>query len=330
MSAPSHATALEPAQLEVFGELAREGRAREARWQGQEDPELYGLVSRNGWLVPLAPFDPLREDAIRGHLSARAAGWLQGLEVQPVIGSTNAELMARAGSVSGHVCAAELQVAGRGRRGRSWYSPFGANLAISAGVTVARPPAEVAPVSLVVGLAVLDALEQLEVPGLSLKWPNDVLGGGAKLGGILVEMPRYGSARGPTELVVGIGINVSLPERVRRQLPPQVADLASLAPPPGRNLLAGRLLSALVAFVSEFEAQGFAPFRGVFDLRHAYHDCDCSIVHGGRVEHGRVRGVSGSGGLVLRTARGEEEFQAGDVSLRPRQAGLELEHRQDA
>src|SRR5690606_6260917 len=123
-------------------------------------------------------------------------------------------------SVDGHVCLAELQIAGRGRRGRDWFSPFGANLALTIGKRIDRPAAALGGASLVVGLAVLDALEQLGVPELALKWPNDVLLRGAKLGGILIEL----SARPQTELVVGIGLNVALPPRIRAELPQEVTD----------------------------------------------------------------------------------------------------------
>jgi BirA family biotin operon repressor/biotin-[acetyl-CoA-carboxylase] ligase len=216
-------------------------------------------------------------------------------------------------SVDGVVYTAELQVQGRGRRGRSWSSPFGANLAISLGVAVAVTPARLGGVSLVVGLAVVEALEQLQVSGLALKWPNDVLLGGDKLGGILIEMTQ---ARGGTELVVGIGLNVALPETVRAILPPGIADLAGAGVTAPRSVVAARVISAVVEFVGEFARQGFEPFLAPFNARHAFHGKECTVLMGERRIAGRVAGVTQSGELILLTADGPRTFHGGEVSLR--------------
>ncbi len=306
---------------EIFVELARTGSAPWSAWPDDEDPASYGLERRGDRIVPAGRFDPLSASAIREAMSSRARSWLVEVDVRPVVGSTNAELMARAerGSVAGRVCTAELQLAGRGRRGRTWLSPFGANLALSLGVRLARPPAELGGASLVVGLAVLDALEGLGVPGLALKWPNDVLAGDAKLGGILIEMTRAPAV----ELVVGIGLNVMLPDVVRARVPQQVTDLAALGPPPSRSLLAGRVLSAVVEFLSEFDRLGFQPFRRAFDQRHRYQGQTCRVLQpGGAAVAGTVVGVSEQGGLLIDTGEEIREFHGGEVSLRqPVEAG---------
>jgi BirA family biotin operon repressor/biotin-[acetyl-CoA-carboxylase] ligase len=256
----------------------------------------------------------LRSDRILGAMSRRARAWLKSLEVYPVIGSTNAELMSRAQQqeVDGIVCTAELQLAGRGRRGRGWFSPFGANLAVSMAMAIERPASGLGGVSLVVGLAVLDALEQQGVTGLSLKWPNDVLLGGAKLGGILIEMVHGGRI----VLVIGVGLNVALPDPIRAALPQDVADLSGISPRPSRSALAGRIISAIVEFVEEFSRIGFAPFKPAFDSRHAYHGRQCRVLLGDSGVTGMVAGVTDEGELILQTAAGPRTFNAGEVSLR--------------
>ena len=298
----------------ILAELAGSGSVPWSSWPAGEAPERFGLVRQGDRVVPLAPFDPLRAEALQAALSPAAARWLRQLEVFPAIGSTNTHLMNQAASRSldGQVCLAEVQVQGRGRRGRNWMSPFGAQLAVSLGLAVERPPAELGGVSLVVGLAVADALDQLGVADVTLKWPNDVLLGAAKLGGILIEMVH---GRG-TELVVGVGINVALPEAVRNQLPHAVASLADRPGSPGRNPLAACIISRVVEFVRAFDDQGFGPFRPVFEARHHYHGQDCVLLQGDLVIAGTVTGISDSGGLLVHTEGGIREFHGGEVSLR--------------
>lgn len=299
---------------DFFAELAREGRAPRERWPAEERLDDFGLLEQGAWLIPAAPFDPLVPEQIRSGLSRRARNWLVSLDVRPVVGSTNVELMERArhASVDGSLCTAELQLSGRGRRGRTWVSPFGANLAVSLGIALHRPAAELGGVSLVVGLAALDALEQLGIAGLALKWPNDLLLNDAKLGGILIELAQGHG----TELVVGLGLNVSLPDSVRRALPEAVADLASVAVPPGRSRLVATIASSVVEFLSEFDRIGFSPFIPAFNQRHHYHGRECRVLGSDGAQFGVVSGVGEGGELMLETPQGPRNFHGGEVSLR--------------
>lgn len=299
---------------DALGILSREGSVPRSLWPPDEDPHKFGLTENDGDIVPAGTFEPLVPDRIRPYLSGRASGWLKRLEVHTLIGSTNTALMQRTAreSVDGVVCLAEVQVEGRGRRGRSWVSPFGANLAVSLGIGLSRPPARLSGVSLVVGLAVMDALERLNMSGLALKWPNDILLDGNKLGGILIEMTQV---RG-TELVIGVGLNVALSERLKAGLPEGIADLSRVSPRPSRNELAGRLVSAVVDFVAGFDELGFEPFKAAFDARHYYHDKACRILQGDRTVWGTVSGVTGDGELMVNTSEGSRTFNAGEVSLR--------------
>lgn len=298
---------------DFFLELARHGSAPLEAWPPGEQLHDYGLRAADDRIVPEGRYDPLVGERIRAALSRRATEWLRDLQVHPVIGSTNGALMERAQRqpIDGSVWLAEIQLQGRGRRGRSWSSPFGASLAVSIGIAVDRPASGMGGASVVVGLAVLDALEQLHIPGLALKWPNDVLLDGAKLGGILIEMTQV---RG-TELVIGVGLNVALPERVRAALPRNVADLSAVPQRP-RSELAGRMISSVVEFVAEFERLGFEPFKEPFDQRHYYHGRDCHVLQGQHRIPGIVAGVTDSGELILDTAEGLRSFRGGEVSLR--------------
>jgi BirA family transcriptional regulator, biotin operon repressor / biotin---[acetyl-CoA-carboxylase] ligase len=217
-------------------------------------------------------------------------------------------------SIAGSLWLAEVQLQGRGRRGRTWFSPFGSNLALSAGFALARPVASLGGASLVVGLAVADALEGLGVQDLSLKWPNDVLVGGAKLGGILIELTAAGATG--VQLVVGIGLNVAMPEHVRANLPDQVADLRAAGHPSSRNVIAGKVASNVVQFLAHFEEQGFAPFVDAFNSRHYFHGQQVTILQGEDSAVGRVAGVSVRGGLLLQMDHETLEFHGGEVSMR--------------
>jgi BirA family transcriptional regulator, biotin operon repressor / biotin---[acetyl-CoA-carboxylase] ligase len=304
--------------------LLRHGRAPLAECPlPSEAAHLLGLVEVDGDLVLPPGWDPLEAPAIRAALGAAARRWIRRLDVYPVIGSTNVELAERATreSIAGQLCMAEVQLAGRGRRGRSWLSPLGGNLAVSLGFVASRPPAELGGFSLVVGLAVIDALEGCGIEGLQLKWPNDILMGGAKLGGILIELVQTPAGGG---LIVGVGINVRLPESARQSLDQPVADLASAhVALPRRSVLAARLVSSIVDFEVGFAEGGFAPFVPIFDARHAYHDAEVALIQGARVSAARVLGVAADGGLRILDESGERVVHGGEVSLRPHMVAAE-------
>lgn len=298
----------------LFADLIRDGSVPAAAWPADSDPAQFGLEIRGGRLHPAQPLEPLTPERIRAAADPAAAAWLQRVDVHAAIDSTNSQLMQRAhaGSVDGHLSLAEVQLQGRGRRGRGWSSPFGGSLALSMGITLRRSPSDLGGASLVVGLAVLDALEHLGVRGAGLKWPNDLLLEDAKLGGILIELADTAQA---STLVVGIGINVAVGDRLRAELDRAVADLGDFGPP-SRNLLAGRVVSSVLAFLRSFEKDGFSPFRDAFCDRHRYHGRACRVLLGDRTVAGRVVGVSNAGGLLLETHGRIEEFHGGEVSLR--------------
>src|SRR2546425_12930263 len=143
---------------------------------------------------------------------------LPGIEVRRVerCGSTNAVLLAE--GRPDVLLVAEEQTAGRGRRGRRWYSPPGAGVTFSLSAVIRRPARELAGLSLVAGVAAAPALRALGVAQAALKWPNDGVVGGAKLGGILVE------TRGSLA-VIGIGINCRRDATLDARLRPPVAAL---------------------------------------------------------------------------------------------------------
>ncbi|HQR03920.1 MAG: biotin--[acetyl-CoA-carboxylase] ligase [Proteobacteria bacterium] len=225
--------------------------------------------------------------------------------------STNSRMLARAcaGAPSGTLLVAGQQTAGRGRRGRTWYSAPEDSLTFS--LLWRFPPASDAPagVSLAVGLALVKALESLGIAGLGLKWPNDVLLDGRKLAGILVELQP-----GDTHsLVIGVGLNLRLPS----DLPTEVAGHASALPlPVGREILLATLLTSLASVLDAYAQGGFALLRPAWISRHAWQG-QTVVVHGERDPvRGRCQGVDTDGALLLETAAGLRRIVGGEVSLR--------------
>lgn len=264
----------------------------------------YRLAQPLDWIDPQA-------------LAARLAGRFS-LSVRDVLESTNSTLALEAARGAPHrsCLVAELQTAGRGRRGRRWESALGGSLTFSLLWRFPHGVAQLSGLSLAVGLALQRALVALGLGDTALKWPNDLLHGHRKLGGILVEL--QGDALGPTAAVIGVGINVRL-GAVRERIDQAVTDLATLQPElPSRTELLASLLGHLDEVLSQFEAAGFAPLREDWQAAHAYHDRPVALLlpSGARVE-GVVAGVAEDGALLLRTGRGMERFASGEISLRP-------------
>lgn len=264
--------------------------------------------------------DLLSATTIRDALTPATVNWLRELAVHAHIGSTNTELLGRLDTdgVTGRVVTAEVQTAGRGRRGRAWLSPFGRNLAVSIGVAVDRPAAELGALSLVVGLAVRDALLDYGLKDIDLKWPNDVLMHGRKLAGILIELAQPNR---PAELVIGVGVNVGCRQAIAARVEQAVADVAEQVEQPSRNRLLATLVNHVVAACGRFAAEGFAPFRALWDAAHHYHGRAVTLTLPGAsgpgdTVSGNVQGVAENGALRIASAAGVREYIAGEVSLR--------------
>jgi len=231
--------------------------------------------------------------------------------------STNAELLARAarGAPSGSAVACELQTAGRGRRGNRWLSGLASGLTFSLLWRSRRTGIDLAGLSLAAGVACVAALEALEVSGVRLKWPNDLMFAGRKLGGILVE--SVGESRGPSTVVVGIGINVRRSQAVQVPLGRPVTELAEIrADLPSRSVLLGESLAQLAAVLETFERQGFAAFRADWMRLHAQQDARIRVaLPAGAAKEGVALGVDENGALLLRTDAGVERLHSGEVGI---------------
>ncbi|MDB5804760.1 MAG: hypothetical protein JWN73_2082 [Betaproteobacteria bacterium] len=271
------------------------------------------------------PFDALDAEAIHRMLESAAPRYR--VAIVDTCGSTNNDILPLCMDLPAgvaQVLAAELQTAGRGRRGRAWVSGLGTSLTFSVLRRFNGGLAALSGLSLAVGLSVALALEELGAQGAALKWPNDVLlkqgDAHAKLGGILIELA--GEAAGPARAVIGIGLNVRLPAGARAQVAAPnaqpVADLADAGLQVARNRLLAAVLRHLQAVLDTFEREGFAALRGAWNARHAYQAAQVLMINEGRVEKsGMVEGVDARGALRLLTPTGVETVVSGELSLRP-------------
>ncbi|GAB3288491.1 bifunctional biotin--[acetyl-CoA-carboxylase] ligase/biotin operon repressor BirA [Parahaliea aestuarii] len=298
------------------------GVSRTAVWKQLNRLEELGLelesVRGLGYRIP-GGLELLDDAVIRSALSVPAQSLLGELRLQDSLDSTNAEALRRieAGAARGLVCSAEQQTAGRGRRGRAWVSPYARNIYLSVTWEFSQGAAALEGLSLAVGVAAARALEKLGVPAVQLKWPNDLLANRAKLGGILLEMA--GDVAGACQVVVGVGLNVRMPDIAASAIDQAWTDIATLCgdSPPGRNALLSALLNELLPLLAEFEGTGFAAWREAWMQRDAYADTPVVVRSADRQVAGVARGVDERGALQLETTVGVQSLFGGELSLRP-------------
>ncbi|MGE5624950.1 MAG: bifunctional biotin--[acetyl-CoA-carboxylase] ligase/biotin operon repressor BirA [Bacillota bacterium] len=293
------------------------GVSRAAVWKKIHALEKFGLavfkVPGRGYRLA-DPLELLHADTISAALSPACRERLKDLAILDVVDSTNTWLQKQPGEP--RVCLAEFQSAGRGRRGRGWISPFGANLYLSLAWRFDEWPPGFTALGMVTAIAAVRALESLGLSGVNIKWPNDLIAAGRKLGGVLVDI--QGEPPGATRAVIGLGLNVRMPTAAAGEIDQPWMDLATLTDhrPPERNALAAALIEALVSALDEFTHQGFAAFTE--DWRNldlvagravALHSHEQTVT-------GVAAGVDEQGALLLRTPQGVKRFVSGDVSLR--------------
>ena len=299
------------------------GVSRTAVWKQLKKLSDLGLhiesVKGRGYRIP-GGIDLLQEEAVRNAMTPQSLALLGHLDLRDSTGSTNAEAMQqiREGAAAGYVCTAEQQSAGRGRRGREWVSPYARNLYVSAVWEYSGGAAVLEGMSLAVGVAVARALRKCSVPPVQLKWPNDVLADGAKLGGILLEMT--GDAAGVCQVVVGIGLNVDMPGEQGADIDQAWTDVARWChgDRPSRSVLLGTLLDELLPLLASFEQTGFTPWREEWQSLDAYAGQAVVLQSAGQQMAGVARGVDGRGALQLETAAsGVQSVFGGEISMRP-------------
>jgi BirA family biotin operon repressor/biotin-[acetyl-CoA-carboxylase] ligase len=278
-------------------------------------------ISRQGYRLPRA-VDLLDKEAIVASLPPASRAQLARIDVLMTVDSTNRFVADLPPPQPGHfqLCTAEVQNAGRGRRGRSWVAPFGSGVCMSVGWQFAEAPPTFSALSLAVGVAVVKALRKLGVQGVGLKWPNDLQWQGRKLGGILIEM--RGESAGPAQVIIGIGINMHMPASVRMQLAEReaalIADVHEIMreQTPTRNVLIGAVAAELLEMLQTFATRGFEPFKEEWHELDTLANAPVKVISGSQATLGTARGVDADGTLLVEVDGELRRFVSGEVSLR--------------
>jgi BirA family biotin operon repressor/biotin-[acetyl-CoA-carboxylase] ligase len=237
----------------------------------------------------------------------------QGYELRRVArcGSTNSVLLAERGLARPVLLLADEQTAGRGRRGQRWHSAPGEGLTLSLAVVLRRPLRELAALPLVAGVAVARALRALGVARAALKWPNDIVVDGAKLGGILAETK---SLNGAIKAVVGVGINLRGAAALRTRLRRKVAALEQFTAVPDPETMAGAIAQSLLESLTAFETRGLDAVRADWDRLDAHAGQRLRVrLADGRVLTGVASGLESDGALRLATRTGMRAVHSGRV-----------------
>jgi len=171
--------------------------------------------------------------------------------------------LAERGAADRTVVVADQQLAGRGRRGRSWRAPAGTSLLASIIVRPRLPQALLSTLSLTTAVAAAEALRRVAKVDARLKWPNDVLVAGKKVAGILLESRLSGGTAGASSVVTIIGVGINLGQR---EFPPDLAEGATsiaveTGQAPSRESVLAALLEEFDAWRARLESDGFAPVR---------------------------------------------------------------------
>lgn len=237
------------------------------------------------------------------------------VSVLPVIDSTNQYLLDRISELSsGDACVAEYQQAGRGRRGRKWFSPFGSNLYLSMYWKLDQGPAAAMGLSLVIGIVMAEVLQRLGAEDVRVKWPNDLYLKDRKLAGILVELT--GKTGDAAQLVIGAGINLKMREPVADTINQGWINLQEAGVNIDRNELTATLLKELRAALLHFEKEGLAPFITRWRGLDNFLDRPVKLLIGDQEVHGIERGIDQQGALLLEQEGIIKPYIGGEISLR--------------
>ena len=266
----------------------------------------------------------LSAEAIAGEIMAvnpNYQGRFASLEVEQSLSSTNDHLLAQ--SIEGgqmRVCVAEAQQAGRGRRGNAWQSAPYRNIMLSASWSFTHWPETITGLGLAAAQSVVELLNEQfgnEQNGanIKIKWPNDIMVGDDKLGGILIDVA--GEASGACNVVLGLGLNVHQPDWSLSNEDYRWCDLRSLGLPMDRNKLVGQIVAAWLTMLLEFEKTGFAPLTDRWNKLSSYAEKRIRVGERDNDIQGKMLGVDSAGALLLESDDGQiHRFSESNVSVR--------------
>jgi len=254
--------------------------------------------------------------ALLSQQAIRDISGMNNVHVEQILPSTNEYLLDKIPNLTnGQTCITEFQTAGRGRRGRQWISPFASHLYFSMYWRLEAGIEKASGLSLLVGIAVVNALEKLGIQGVGLKWPNDLYYQGKKLAGILIELNAQASE--VCHCVIGIGINIRMPAHQADAIDQPWTDLNTInAQPIDRNHLSGLLITELQTLLADYEEKGLSPFLARWFELDCFLNQDVNLIMADKIQKGICRGINEQGALLLEVDQQVTPYIGGEISLR--------------
>lgn len=266
------------------------------------------------------PLQLLERSAIESALPANSAP----VHVKHVTGSTHDELSILLKNAPnqrlapGTCVIAEMQTHGRGRRGKTWLSPFGSNLYASFYWPLPNGLNSALGLSVAIGLALAQLLQMAGVEDVSVKWPNDIYVQGEKIAGILVELE--GESTGMGHALIGIGLNLSMPERLRAAIEQPFTDVQTHLPQPlDRHQWAVKLINQIRTILLSFEQQGLQNLTEEWKRLDYFYNQPIRVLLGQHEQQGIGQGIDGHGALLVRQGNGLKRYFGGEISIRAKQ-----------
>jgi BirA family biotin operon repressor/biotin-[acetyl-CoA-carboxylase] ligase len=258
------------------------------------------------------PGQPINEAAARQVVERHGFDWHYRHHTE----STNADVLQYQQQHQREVVAvSESQSAGRGRRGRQWLSPFARNIYCTIGITKAIPARSQGLLSIVTGLALCRALEQTGAAMVGLKWPNDLLFEGRKLGGILIESRPLDETC--FYFAIGFGLNVSMTATELAAIPQPATSLSRIAVAEvDRTQVLTASIDMVIRSIREFDHNAVQDLIAEFAKFDVFHDRPIDVIAGDSRTRGINRGITPAGQLQLETEQGMELHSAAEISLR--------------
>lgn len=296
------------------------GLTRAAVWKHIQQLQNFGVeinsIRGKGYRLP-EPLELLDSSQIRAGLAEHVESSISRFDCFAQVGSTNSHLTEWALKNPGAkaaICLAESQSAGRGRRGKKWFSPFARNIYLSCAWRFDQGLSALSGLSLAVGVLIADLIEQRWSKKIHLKWPNDLLYENKKLGGVLIELS--GDFSGDCFVVVGIGLNYAMPSAQIKNIDQPVCDLSSMGIQVSRNLLVIELINRLIDLFEKYTSQGFEHYKDSWLARAAFLNEAVKLSLGEKEIFGTFCSVDSQGSLVLDVGGEKRMFSGGEMSLR--------------
>lgn len=290
------------------------GITRSAVWKMIKRLESYGVemssVKGRGYAL-CEPLLLLDHDIISNQLVHDVA-----LEVFESVPSTNDYLKNVEHTATARYCLSEHQSNGRGRLNREWVSPFAKNIYLSALFPLQKDISELAGLSLVVSLAINQALRECAIDeGVTVKWPNDILHNGQKLAGVLVEIQA--ESHGMCHAVIGIGLNVNMLLDTKRGIDQKWTSMRKITGQYlDRNPVCAALINALHAYLQTFTKHGFAHFSDAWLKEQGMLGKQVKLQNANQIIEGEMVGINDKGHLLLKLANGQQQaFSSGDTTF---------------